>query len=617
MRKPAIAALTLGILLTMGAIRIGDFRSSRIETLRATEARAHNLALILSEYLTEAFAAADAALRLVALHSQRVGGPEAPATAWLPTLASARVGLAGLGAISVTDADGIIRHSTIPALVGQSRSQDFVVRQAFAQSGDGLLVSTPFLTRDGRSYIIPLGRRLMNGDQVAGVVVGSFVPAETRGLFKAVDVGRQGAIWVFHTDGVVLFREPSDVDPMGASAKTHPIYAAAMRREPEHILRGALEEGGTDYLSAFRFSDRGDLIVAVSLSLDEVLAEWQRSVTGAIIFFAVLSLTLAAALAIIFRQMDAQQAVEAALARSEQLEAERVRENNQRLAAALEREQHARQEAEAASAVKDQFLMTVSHELRTPLTAIAGWARMLIGGGLSDERKQMALQTIERNAAAQTRLVGDLLDVASVTSGRLRVNVRQVDIVDVVLTAVDTIRPAADAKHIALHAPSHSIGDVPVDPDRIQQVVWNLVSNAVKFTKPAGRVDVTVERHGADVEIAVTDTGIGIAPAFLSHVFERFRQEDVGTTRRYGGLGLGLAIVRHLVELHGGTVHAESPGEGLGATFRVKLPASASASQLSGHEPDHHENQHREKDTNPHAGLEDVADDLAAPKRHR
>jgi len=226
-----------------------------------------------------------------------------------------------------------------------------------------------------------------------------------------------------------------------------------------------------------------------------------------------------------------------------------------------------------ASRMKDEFLMTVSHELRTPLTAIYGWARMLVTGQIRKDQRRKAIETIERNAQAQTQLVNDLLDVSRAISGKVRLDVRSVDLSSVAQAAIDSMQPAADAKGIRLQAIlDPNAGPIAGDRDRMQQIVWNLLSNAIKFTPKGGRVQVVLERRDSHVELIVSDTGCGIDPAFLPHVFDRFRQADAGTTRQHGGLGLGLAIVRHLVELHGGAVTVESAGEGEGATFRVMIP---------------------------------------------
>jgi len=230
-------------------------------------------------------------------------------------------------------------------------------------------------------------------------------------------------------------------------------------------------------------------------------------------------------------------------------------------------------EAQEANRIKDEFLAVLSHELRTPLNAIVGYARLLRGGILSGEKAVRGLETLERNATWLTQIVEDVLDVSRIVAGKIRLDVQPVELPLIVDNAVATIQPAADAKAVRLQTiVDPRVGPVSGDPDRLQQVVWNLLSNAVKFTAKGGRVQVRLERVNSHVELVVSDTGAGIRPDFLPFVFERFRQAEAGTTRKTGGLGLGLAIVRHIVELHGGTVHAASPGEGQGATFRARFP---------------------------------------------
>ncbi|WNG44919.1 PAS domain-containing protein [Archangium minus] len=236
-----------------------------------------------------------------------------------------------------------------------------------------------------------------------------------------------------------------------------------------------------------------------------------------------------------------------------------------------------RQRAEEANRLKDDFLATVSHELRTPLTAMLGWVKMLRSGRLAPEKHAKALETVDRNAQVQAQLIEDLLDVSRIISGKLRLETRPVHLTDVVQEAMESVRPAADAKGIHLLAELDAKGDlVTGDPSRLQQVVWNLLSNAVKFSPGNSRVWVRLRRVENSVEVMVEDEGPGIPADFLPHIFERFRQLEGGTTRRHGGLGLGLAIVRHLVELHGGTVRALSEGPERGATFSVLLPAAQS-----------------------------------------
>ncbi|HEX8557253.1 MAG TPA: CHASE domain-containing protein [Pyrinomonadaceae bacterium] len=238
-----------------------------------------------------------------------------------------------------------------------------------------------------------------------------------------------------------------------------------------------------------------------------------------------------------------------------------------------EEAERARRAAEDASRLKDDFLATLSHELRTPLTAILGWAKMLRAGPADAAMTARGLEAVERNAVAQTRLIDDLLDVSRVITGKLRLEARPVELSRVVEAGVESVRPAAEARGVRLDVRLGAGGAlVSGDPDRLQQVVWNLLSNAIKFTPGGGTVGVTLARAGGHAEVVVADTGRGIEPEFLPHVFDRFRQADQRITREHGGLGLGLSIVRHLVEMHGGVITAESEGAGRGSTFRFRLP---------------------------------------------
>ncbi|HWT00762.1 MAG TPA: ATP-binding protein [Pyrinomonadaceae bacterium] len=264
----------------------------------------------------------------------------------------------------------------------------------------------------------------------------------------------------------------------------------------------------------------------------------------------------------------------------EEVSKEALRRSEEQLREALEgreqllvRERAARAEAEESSRLKDEFLATVSHELRTPMTAVLGWTHLLRDGRLDAKGAAHALATVERNAHAQHRLIEDLLDVSRIITGKLGLDVRRVAPASFIEAAMEAVLPAAEAKGIVLEKSlPPDAAAIPGDPARLQQVIWNLLSNAIKFTPKGGSVRLGLENAGSHVEIFVSDTGDGIKREFLPYVFDRFRQEDGTTARRYGGLGLGLAIVRHLVELHGGTVRAESPGEGQGATFTVRLP---------------------------------------------
>jgi signal transduction histidine kinase len=298
----------------------------------------------------------------------------------------------------------------------------------------------------------------------------------------------------------------------------------------------------------------------------------------------------------LFQQREALTRQTQALLRAQEELEERVRARTRELAAAneslsaeveerkriehdrqllLESEQHARAQAEAANRMKDEFLATLSHELRTPLNAILGWSHLLTSGRADQALVERAITIIRNNAAAQSQLIEDILDVSRIIGGKLRLNVGRVQLREVVEAALDTVTPAAAAKMIAIEREIEEIDPLSGDRDRLQQVVWNLLSNAVKFTPREGRVVVRLMRRDDDVLLSVQDSGIGIAPDFLPYVFDRFSQADGSATRRHGGLGLGMAIVRHLAELHGGTVRADSAGENQGATFTMTLPLRA------------------------------------------
>jgi PAS domain S-box-containing protein len=265
----------------------------------------------------------------------------------------------------------------------------------------------------------------------------------------------------------------------------------------------------------------------------------------------------------------------------------------------LNEAEHAREQAEAASRVKDEFLSTLSHELRTPLTAIVGWIYLLRGGRLDQAAQTRALDAIDRNAGAQEQVISDILDLSRIVGAKFRLDVRPIQIAPVVAAAIETLMPAANARGIKVQTVlDPSAGLVSGDTDRLRQVVWNLVSNAVKFTPRGGHVTARVERADPNVVITVEDSGAGMSPDVLPHVFERFRQGDSSNTRSHGGLGLGLAVVRHLVELHGGQVAASSAGEGQGSTFTVTVPLLDPVEAATG-----------DRDEGPSAATDELPDD--------
>ena len=575
-RQLAVVVFTATVLVAVGAMEVADLWWRRDQAIAVSESRARNLVLVLAEYVRASFASADASLRQLAVQARRGGGPAAAPEAWDPILASARAALPEVGSFSVTDRNGTITHSTVGAIVGQSRRDTYLFTQLSSNPRDELVVDRPFLSiTTPRQYIIPVGRRLFDAKGAFdGTVVATVHPESYREFFRTLDLGPGGIITVLHADGVVLFREPSAANPINEAASGNPVLPRA-RASAFGTFTGPLEPGGPMFVSAYRTVASPPLVVAVSLSERDVLAEWGRQRRVALTAFAALAATLSGLVLVLFRVVSARERVERELADVQQQEAERLRVSNERLAESLDREQQARRQVEEASYMKDEFLMTVSHELRTPLTAIYGWVRVLAGREMPRGEQAKALAAIERNALAQTRLIDDLLDVSRAIAGKLRLESRLVDLPGVLRGAVETLTPAAGAKRITLNTTiDPTLEAVPADPDRLQQIVWNLLSNAIKFTPEGGRIDIRAGRaDDAHVEVLVSDTGIGIAREFLPYVFDRFRQADAGTRRRYGGLGLGLAIARHLVELHGGTLGVHSEGEGRGATFRVLLPS--------------------------------------------
>jgi signal transduction histidine kinase len=251
----------------------------------------------------------------------------------------------------------------------------------------------------------------------------------------------------------------------------------------------------------------------------------------------------------------------------------------------LAREQQARMEAQAANRAKDEFLATLSHELRTPLNAILGWAQLLASGQLDEVTARRAVEIIERNTRLQVQLIDDLLDISRIITGKLRLELRAVTVESIVDAAIDSAQPTASVKGVMLVRELHETPErILCDPSRMQQVVWNLLSNAIKFTPERGRVTLATHRQDGRIVLTVSDTGIGIEPEFLPHVFDRFRQQDPSSTRKHSGLGLGLSIVRHLVEQHGGSIEARSDGENQGATFIVKVPLAPIANTVQMHD---------------------------------
>jgi signal transduction histidine kinase/CheY-like chemotaxis protein len=433
--------------------------------------------------------------------------------------------------------------------------------------GNFVMIAVP-IARDGHAKLA-LGARVRSDSLSA--------------ILRAQQAGPSVIVALVDPTNRIVARTTQENGYVGTRVTQAFIDAAAGKSEGTY--EGVTREGVPNY-AAFSRSQHG-LVVAIAIPREEVDGPVRR-LLWILAGVWVVILAVGAGVGLLFgqvvvRAMRSASRAAMALARGEPVapagsriyEIDDLATGLREAAMTLEARNRERDEA---SRLKDEFLMTISHELRTPLTAIYGWSRMLSTNQLREGQRDRALLAIERNAKALGQLVNDLLDVSRVVSGKLRLDVQAVALPEVVAAAIDAIRPAAIAKNITV-ATAVAPGEMAVSGDagRLQQVVWNLLSNAVRFTPPGGRIDVEIARTIDSVSIAVRDTGSGIAADFLPHVFERFRQGGAGTTRTHGGLGLGLAIVRHLAELHGGTVRAENNAPPPGATFWVALPARAHA----------------------------------------
>jgi signal transduction histidine kinase/CheY-like chemotaxis protein len=456
-----------------------------------------------------------------------------------------------------------------------ARSKHSVVSPLFEMpgvKGHFVMIGIP-VVREGK-VTLALGARL-NAESFSAVLRQQ--QTTPSGIVAALDVNRR-----------IVARTKQEDTFVGTPAGD--AFNEIAARMAEGSWRTSTRDGVPVY-SSFSRSPRTGLTVAVALPREDVDGPIRR-ILWILVAAWVAILGVGAALGaflghIVVRAMSSASHAANALARGEPVapipsrivEIDDLATGLRQAAVTLEARNRERDEA---SRLKDEFLMTVSHELRTPLTAIYGWARMLSTGQIRDAQRPRAIEAIERNSAALQQLVNDLLDVSRVVSGKLRLDVEPVAVPDVVSVAIDAIRPAAEAKEISVVT---KVGGpdlvVSGDPSRLQQVIWNLLSNAVRFTPTGGRIDIVIERTEEGIATAVRDSGTGISADFLPHVFERFRQGVSGLTRAHGGLGLGLAIVRHLVELHGGTVSVENNTPEPGATFRVVLPARLAAERTA------------------------------------
>jgi signal transduction histidine kinase len=440
-------------------------------------------------------------------------------------------------------------------------------------------VSPLFQPPDGRARFVIVATPVTRRGGVVSVL-GARVRAEgLSALLRQQQAPPTAIVALIDNDNRIMARTQDESSLVGASVSA--AFAELRSRTSQGVWRPVLRDGRPSY-SAFSRSPQSGLTVSLALPAEQVDGPLRR-ILWLLAAAWVVALTLGAVLGlllghVVVRAMSSASSAAMALARGEVVtpRPSRITEINELgsgLRRAAETLEARNRERDEASRLKDEFLMTISHELRTPLTAICGWARMMSTGQIRDDQRPRAIEAIERNASALQQLVDDLLDVSRIVSGKLRLDVQPVAVGDVISSAVEAVRPAAEAKGVSVVADAAIDGIIlSADPGRLQQILWNLLSNAVKFTPNGGRIDITCRRTGDGVELSVRDTGVGVEPDFLPHAFERFRQGKGGTTRAHGGLGLGLSIVRHLVELHGGTVTGENNVPPPGATFRVVLP---------------------------------------------
>jgi signal transduction histidine kinase/CheY-like chemotaxis protein len=544
--KRWVGLLAAGGLLLLAVLRAADLWRDREHDLRTAERRAANLSLILAEHLRGAFLTADTSLRHLALHARRVG-VAAPPSAWEEVLRSAQRALTGVGSLTIVDATGIVRHSTVP-IVGQSRRDDYVFRELAGDAGDRLAASRPFtpLTRPGY-VMIPLARPVTTSEgRFDGIVVATFVPKELRGFFENVDVGRDGMVWVFHPDGVVLFRAPSEANPIGETAKGNPIFEASRRGRDDGTLRVPLRPGGPVLVSAFHSLREPPLTVAVSISQREILLGWSHELAVSLAVGVVLALATAGALALFFRQIDARAAAERALLRSQRLEA------------------------------IGQLTGGVAHDFNNLLTVILGnVARLTRPGAAASASTAKRLAEIEHAAQRAAELTRQLLGFAR----RRALEPQVVDLNDLA-HGLEPMLGRLLGEDVSLRLnlfPSPCLAKV--DPAQAEAALMNLCVNA-RDAMPSGgllaietgpvTLDEAYARRNPDVApgeyvmVSVTDTGTGIAPEHLARVFEPFF-----TTKEPGkGTGLGLATVYGFVKQSGG--HAQVYSE-LGHGTSVKL----------------------------------------------
>jgi signal transduction histidine kinase len=585
--RAVAAALVLAIVAPLGVLAVVSIQRAWHRQLtnvdRQNVANVHAISVAIDQQVERTTSALDVLGELHALDT-----PELPA---FESLASRILRYQPYwSAILLADPSGTVIDGIPDRFDGGATANGMNWARAAVEAKQTTVSSVFRVPGNDRPHVIIAVPVVRNGRIT--LILGARVATRALGeTLQRQEISGDGTIVLIGNDYRVIARSRDEHETVGTPA--NPEFVEVARRSAEGTLRLTARDGRPNY-AAFSRSSKTGLVVALGFPAEQVDGPIRR-ILWTVAAAWVVVLGIGASLGMLFggaivRAMSAASAAATALARGEAVvpRPSRIAEIDD-LADALRRAsdilQQRNRERDEASRLKDEFLMTVSHELRTPLTAILGWARMLVTGQIRDEQRARAIESIERNALALQQLVEDLLDVSRIVTGKLRLEVQAVAIADVIAAAVDTIRPAAEAKGIRLRTSVETTAAVVSgDSGRLQQVVWNLLSNAVRFTPHGGRIDVECSRVDSTVELVVRDSGVGIDPDFLPHVFERFRQAGGAGARAHGGLGLGLSIVRHLVELHGGTVTAANNSPRPGATFRVTFPA-ASAAMYSGSGP--------------------------------
>jgi two-component system NtrC family sensor kinase len=542
---------------TLVAVRAIDLRSERAQLLAAGDRRAEGLAVVFAGYLTQTFAAIDASLRQLALHSGRIGGPSASEAEWGPALVASRAALNAVGSISVTDSAGIIRHTTQPLVIGQSRRDNYIFRILSNDTADVIVADPPFqsLTSD-HAYLIPLGRRLRGPHgEFAGMVVVTFRPEQLRQFFRGADIGTEGTISIFHRDGYVVLREPSGDNPIGEDASREPLFEAARRTDSNLTFRGPASPNGPVLRTAYRALPERELIVAVSLSEHEILNQWRREAELGAVVGALAALVLTTIVLLIFRETDRRIAAEQTLTRSQQLES------------------------------IGRLTGGIAHDFNNLLTVILGNVA-LIKDVEPDSTSMVgeANAQIERAASRGSALVRQLLAFAR----RRPLQARTVDLGALARDTKPMIdRVLGEDVVVEIRIPSGEPFLATVDPTGVESALLNLCINARDAMPSGGRIVVALSRQtftesdagansdvppGAYVAMTVADTGGGIADEHIPHLFEPFfTTKDVGR-----GTGLGLSMIYGFVKQSGGSVSVRSD-VGRGTVITMYLPEARDA----------------------------------------